>query len=33
MTLDFGNLIVSSAGNILVFIHHLVVDDPFGLIA
>ena len=32
MTLNFGNLIVFSAGKILLFIHDLVVDDPVGLI-
>ena len=32
MTLNFGNLIVFSAGSILLFINDLVVDDPVGLI-
>ena len=31
-TLKFGNLIVFSAGNILLFSNDLVVDDPVGLI-
>ena len=30
--LSFGNLIVFSAGNTLLFINDLVVDDPVGLI-
>ena len=32
MALNFGNLIVFSAGNILLFSNDLVVDDPVGLI-
>ena len=32
MTFNFGNLIVFSASNILLFINDLVVDDPVGLI-
>ena len=32
MTLNFGDLIVFSVGNILLFINDLVVDDPVGLI-
>ena len=33
MTLNFGNLVIFSARNILMFINDLVVDDPVGLIA
>ena len=32
MTLNFGNLIVFSEGNTLLFINDRVVDDPVGLI-
>ena len=32
VVLSFGNLIVFSAGNTLLFINDLVVDDPVGLI-
>ena len=32
MTLNFGNLIVFSAGDIFLFINDLVVDDPVELI-